>query len=110
MTEPSTVHIPINKPEEWLKRGHRYPETRAQWRAIYANRMRLGLESAFVHIGDRVMVDEEAYLAAARKTSAATPVAVDVCTPSGPSTPGRSNSNSRPGSPAMLTPKGLGSR
>lgn len=66
-----TALIPINDLERWLARGHGYPRTVDQFRTLYRNRQRNGLSAAFVRIGTRILVDEAAFIAAAREKSAA---------------------------------------
>jgi len=68
---PDTVHIAITDPEAWLARGHTFPKTVWQWRYLYRNRSKFGLDSAFRKIGVRIIVDEAAYLEATRQAAAA---------------------------------------
>ena len=53
--------------------GRRLGRKSPHRRAMYRNRVRLGLEAAFLKIGSRIVVDEAAYLAAARKSGGGRP-------------------------------------
>lgn len=68
---PETVQIEITKPEAWTARGHSYPNTTDQWRALFRRRKELKLERAFIRIGSRILVDEARFIAATRAASVA---------------------------------------